>query len=154
MTKVDILQEFPLLSGLSEAELNKIADQVVEKHYNEGDNICHRGDKGTNLYLIKDGQVCVTLPLYRYDQELQTVSMLTKGMFFGELSFFDGKEYAAEVSAKGETTTLVLNREDYDNIIEDDPESGYEIQQKIILSLIGIIRKMNIRYSRNVFLDR
>ncbi len=154
MTEIAMLKEIPLLKGLSEAELNKLADHIEEKHYNEGDTICRRGVKGTNLYLIKDGQACVTLPLYRYDREFQTVSILTKGMFFGELSFFDGENCSAEVAAKGDTTLLVLNRGDYDKTIEDDPESGYEIQHKIILSLIGIIRKMNVRYSRNVFLDQ
>jgi glutaminase len=153
MPNIAMLKEIPLLKGLNEEELKKIVSRVVERHYSDGDAICHRGDKGTNLYLIKDGQVRVTLPLYRYEKEFQTVSILTKGMFFGELSFFDGKEYSADVTADGETTLLVLHREDYDQIIEDDPESGYEIQNKIILSLTGIIRQMNTRYSRNVFMS-
>jgi CRP-like cAMP-binding protein len=153
MAKIALLKEFPLFKGLNETELNKITDYLVEKHYGDGDVICHRGVKGTSLYLIKEGQVCVTLPLYRYDRECQTVSILSKGMFFGELSFFDGREYSADVTARGDTNLLVFHRRDYDKIIEDDPQSGYEIQHKIILSLIGIIRKMNARYSRNVFLN-
>ncbi len=153
MAKIAMLREFPLLKGLSEIELNKIADRLAVKAYHDGDVICRRGDKGRNLYLIKAGRVCVTLPLHRYDKEVQTVSILSEGMFFGELSFFDGKEYSADVTAKGATNLLVLNRADFDQIIEADPESGYEIQRHIILSLISIIRKMNVRYSRNVFFD-
>jgi CRP-like cAMP-binding protein len=154
MAETAILREFPLFKGLNEAKLSIIADRIIEKSYNDGKMICSRGDKGQNLFLIKAGSVYVTLPLYRYDKKVQTVSLLTEGMFFGELSFFDGKKYSADVTAKGTTDLLVLNRADFDQIIEADPESGYEIQQHIILSLIGIIRKMNTRYSRNVFFDR
>ncbi len=73
-------------------------------------------------------------------------------MFIGELSFFDGKAYSADVHTKGEVKLLELKRTDYDEIIAEDPERGYDIQNKVILNLIRTIRKMNEKFSFNAFL--
>ncbi len=151
MEELAIIKQFPLFKKLSDHELGKIASKVTEKTFAEGGVIYRRGEPGGNLYLIKHGMVQVILPLYRHDKS-QVVSVIGEGKYFGELSFFDGKECSADVQANSDVTLLELKRSDYDDLIAADPEIGYDIQNKIILNLILTIRKMNAKFSFNVFL--
>ena len=154
MEKLALLKEFKLFDKLSEQELEKIASGLKEKIYADGDVICQRGAPGGSLYLIKRGTAIVVLSLtrYAYEKKYDVVANLREGMFFGELSFFDGKEYSADVYAKGKVNLLELKKADFDNIIAANPESGYDIQNKIILNLVSNIREMNKRYSLNALM--
>ncbi len=152
MERLDILKKLPLFDDLSEQELKNIASRMTEKTCADGEVICRRGDPGGNLYLIKQGTAEVTLPLYRYEKKQPVISNLSEGMFFGEISFFDGKKSSADVCARGEMKLLELKKTDYDDIIAADPERGYNIQNKIILNLIRTIRKMNEKYSSSAFI--
>ena len=152
MEQLALLKQFSLFNKLSDQELEKIASRLTEKAYADKEMVCRRGEPGGVLYLIRQGVVSVILPLYRYDKKCQVVSKLGEGMFFGELSFLDGKEYSADIYAEGEVKLLELKRSDYEEVIVANPEKGYDIQNKIILNLIRIIREMNRRYSLNVFL--
>lgn len=151
MEQVAILKKFPLFKNLTSQELEKIANGIEVKEVADGATICQRGTPGGSLYLIKKGKVEVILPLYRYEEKQHVVSILSDGMFFGELSFFDGKKCSSDVRAKGNVTLLELKRSIYDEIIESDPDRGYDIQNKIILTLIHTIKKMNEKYSYNAF---
>ncbi len=151
MERLTMLKDFPLFSSLNEQELGKIAAGITTKTYTHGAPICQRGAPGGSLYLIKKGKVSVTLPLYRYEKKQHIVSILSEGNFFGELSFFDGRPCSGDVHANGEVTLLELKKADYDKIIDSDPEAGYDIQHKIILTLVRTIKKMNDKYSFNAF---
>lgn len=154
MEHLKLLKEFVLFNKLGAQELEKIASKITEKTYADGEFICRQGEKGGSLYLIKQGAVMISLPLdkYRDHNKYEVVASLGKGMFFGELSFFDGNQYSSDVYAKGEVVLLELNRADFDNIITADPEKGYDIQNKIILNLVHTIREMNKKYSLNALL--
>jgi CRP-like cAMP-binding protein len=154
MKNLNLLKEFVLFNKLGAQELEKIASRITEKTYADGEFICRRGEKGCSLYLIKHGTVMITLPLdrYSYNNKYEVIASLGKGMFFGELSFFDGKQYSSDVYAKDKVVLLELNRADFDNIITADLEKGYDIQNKIILNLVHSIREMNKKYSLNALL--
>ncbi|MBI5555475.1 MAG: cyclic nucleotide-binding domain-containing protein [Elusimicrobia bacterium] len=151
MEQLDILKLFPLFNKLTEQELKIIASKLIEQTYAEGVFICQQGEPGGHLYLIKQGEVEICLPLQKYEEKCHIVTILNEGMFFGELSFFDGKEYSANVRAKGEVNLLELKKTDFEKILADEPETAYNIQNKIILNLIDTLRKMNEMYSFNVF---
>ncbi|MBI5788018.1 MAG: cyclic nucleotide-binding domain-containing protein [Candidatus Schekmanbacteria bacterium] len=152
MEQTAILRKFPLFDKLNNKELEQIAGRLTEQNFKDGEKICLRGKPGGNLYLIGQGTAAITLPLYHYDQKQEVVSYFGSGMFFGELSFFDGKPCSADVNAKGEVKLFVLSKDSYDTLILEDPETGYDIQNKIILNLIRTIKKMNDKYSYNAFI--
>ncbi len=154
MDQIALLKEFTLFNRLSDQELEKFVSRLTEKTYADGTPICKRGEPGGCLYLIKQGSVEVVLPLYRYESKSKIVSNISSGMFFGELSFWDGKECSADVYAKGEVQLLELKKTDYDDIINTDHEYGYNIQSKILLVLASRIRKMNENYSLNVYMGK
>jgi CRP-like cAMP-binding protein len=152
MVNPDWFKNFPLFQDLDVSELKKLATCFKERHYPAGAVICPKGEAGNELFLIQKGSVAIDLPLHRYDSGFQTISVLAEGAYFGELSFFDGKERSAAVIAREAVSLLVLKKEDYDRITKSNLKEGCKIQQKIISSLIRIIRNMNETYSSSMFL--
>ncbi len=152
MVDMELIRKFPLFKELDDGELEKFADCFSERRYPAGAIICPQGTKGEELYLIKQGSVSIELPLHRYDSSYQSISALTEGMFFGELSFFDGKARSADVVASEDVWLFVLKKQDLDKIIKENLSDGCNIQRKIISSLVSIIRKMDETYSGSIFL--
>ena len=152
MVDMGLVRKFPLFEELDEQESGKFVNCFSERHYPAGAIICPKGDRGQELYLISKGSVAIDLPLSRYDSAHKTISVLTAGMYFGELSFFDGKERSADVVAREDVELLMLKKEDYDKIIKQSLSEGCRIQQKVISSLVRVIRDMNEAYSSGTFL--
>ncbi len=153
MIAVNLLKKSPLFQSLDQHELERLSSVMKTENYRHGDVIFDQGQKGGKLYLIKSGRVEVTLPLSRYDSREEKVAVVREGEYFGELSFFDGREHSARVTALEDLQLFVLTREDYHTIISSDLEQGAEIQRKIILTVVNMLRTMNKRYSYRPFIE-
>jgi len=138
---------------MSDEELMVIAKIANKKKYRIGDAICNYGESGGTLYLIDKGSVQISIPIMRFDSKEESVSILREGDCFGELSFFDGKSHSAGATATEDTVLLEINHEDYDRIIKENLVVGFEMQKKIILKVINIVREMNTRYSYRPFIE-
>ena len=141
------LKQFPLFAGLTPAGLEKLSALLQEQSFAAGEEIFREGTPGGVLYLIKEGRVQISLLIQGLVNAHEKVTVLKEGDFFGELSLFDGKEHSARAAALEKSTLLTLSREDFRQIIRDEPGQGVEIQEQIILSLIRIIREINTRYA-------
>jgi CRP-like cAMP-binding protein len=153
MTVVNLLKKYPLFQELNQQELERIASVIKTEKYLKGDVVFDQGQKGGKLYLVKNGCVEVTLPICRFDSRDEKVATIKEGEYFGELSFFDSGEHSARVTALEDLELLVLSREDYNSIILADLDQGVEIQRKIILTVVNILREMNKRYSHRPFIE-
>ncbi len=152
MVDTGLLRNFSLFKDLDEEQLQKFVPYIKEKHFPPESLVCSQGDKGDEIFFVKEGKAAVVLPLHRFDSKYKTVSEIAKGNFFGELSFFDGEERSAYVQANGDLELLTLSRRDFDKVIKDNIKEGCRIQSKIISGLVGIIREMNETYSSAGFL--
>ena len=141
------------LSELSDDELSLIGKAAKEETFKADEVIFDLNEKGGALYLVNTGMVEITIPLKRFDSRDERVSVLKEGDCFGELSFFDGKEHSARASALKHLDLLVIRKEDYDRIIKENLEVGFEVQGKILAKIINIVRDMNTRYSHKPFLE-
>jgi CRP-like cAMP-binding protein len=154
MKIMKLLKEHPLFCDVSEEELVQLAKLVKLKKYQPGQVVFNWGERGGNLYLIKQGRVEISLPLHTSHYGPQKVSILDAGSHFGELSFLDGKEHSARVTAITETELLVLSKRDYDKFIQQNLRRGVIIQNRIISSILDIVRLMNKRYSLRPFIEQ
>ena len=153
LTAVELLKKGPLIQVLNQQELEKLSSVIKTESYRKGDVIFDQGQSGGKLYLVKNGCVEVTLPIARFDSRDEKVATIKEGEYFGELSFFDGGKHSARVTALDNLELFVLTREDYNAIISADLEQGTEIQRKIILTVINLLREMNKRYSHRPFIE-
>jgi CRP/FNR family transcriptional regulator, cyclic AMP receptor protein len=125
MAVSNTLGEILLFSGLTEAELNVIAQRVRQRRYRENEIIFHRDDPGVALYIILSGKVKIHNETVEGGDVIHAV--FSDWEFFGELSLLDGAERSADVSTIEATEVLVLTREDLLDCIKQHPQIGINI---------------------------
>lgn len=113
--------KWPLLSGLSEDELQRVLRDARRRSFTKGEVIFHEGDPGDTLHLISSGRVAVkvTTPL----GEVATLLILGAGEFFGELALLHtDKSRTATVVAMEPTETRSILREEFDSLRKVNPQ--------------------------------
>ena len=114
------LKRTELLSGLSEPALEKIAARLRRSVYLPGAVILREGAAGDALYMIKRGHVEVKKKEPSLGLDL-TVATLSEGACFGEMALLTGNGRSATVIAVDSTELLVLDKEDFDLLLDHNP---------------------------------
>lgn len=141
------LKKMPLFENLSEGELKQLNQLLQGKKYAAGEVVFNQGEPGGNLYLIEKGHVQISILIKGLINEFEKIAVLKEGNFLGALSLFDNKEHSAKATALTDTKVLILTRDDFRNIVQQNPQRGIELQEHIILALTSIIREINTRYA-------
>ncbi|MBJ8346227.1 Crp/Fnr family transcriptional regulator [Antrihabitans sp. YC2-6] len=104
------MTDFELLKGLDETERRQLLATCTPRRFKRRDIVCHEGDPGDCLHLIKSGRliVRVTTPLGHE----ATLSIMGAGDTFGELALLgpDARRTATVVAVEN-AETLTLSRE-------------------------------------------
>ncbi|KAM9307311.1 cGMP-dependent protein kinase 1-like isoform 2-T2 [Pholidichthys leucotaenia] len=112
----DFLRSVPAFHSLPEDILSKLADALEETHYSEGDYIIRQGATGDTFFIISEGQVKVSQQIPASVEEV-TLKTLSKGDWFGELALEGEDVRTASVTAMGDVTCLVIDRESFKQLI-------------------------------------
>jgi len=146
------ISKFPIFSGLSTDQLDKIRKIIVEKKYKSGQDIIREGEKGEDFYLLFKGGVEVskslTLLVGRSDIDTRDKSLIQlkaeDAPYFGEMSVVmkDAKR-SATVKAMNECVVGIIKRSDLLKLCELDFEMGYQILQNIANTLAKRLEKAN-----------
>ncbi len=129
--RTELLASAPLLAGVDEAGLARIAERVVEVEFAADHVIARQGEVGTGFFLIASGQVRVV-------RDGQTLARMGPGDFFGELSVLDGRPRIAQVIADGPTVCLALASWDFEAVVKDEPT----VALAILRGLAGRLRAL------------
>src|SRR6266571_5238840 len=106
-----VLQRLPLFAGLPDETAALLEGGVQKRSFRRGEVIFHKGDPGSSMFLIVEGQVKIVLPSDGGEEAL--LGVLDKGDFFGELSLIDGHPRSATIVATEATDTIVLHRDEF-----------------------------------------
>jgi len=106
------LAKVPILSGLTDDQLEKLTDTVEIVPYNAGDAIIRKGAEGNVFYMIKDGKVKVSDAGEQFSDNI-----LTTGDYFGERALLTGEPRAANVTAVTHVTLMALDRESFNSLL-------------------------------------
>lgn len=139
-----LLREQPFFVDLTDDELKVLAKIMNKKDFKTGDTIFRESEEGASLYVLKKGEVkaCKTAP----DGEAFTLTIMKDGEIFGEMSFLDGRPRSATLVAISDVETYVLDRDDFEGIIDENPRLVYKLMRNIVFTIHSIVRGMNSRY--------
>jgi CRP/FNR family transcriptional regulator, cyclic AMP receptor protein len=112
--KIERLGGIPLFAGARRRELERISSLCTEITMAEGRPLCREGESGQEFFVLEDGTVTVTVGG-------KEVATLGAGDFFGELALLDGGPRTATVTASTEVKVLVLDRREFQALLEEDP---------------------------------
>ena len=129
--KTELLAAAPLLAGVDEAGLARIAERTVEVTFAPGHVIARQGEVGTGFFMIAAGGA-------RVIRDGETIATIGPGDFFGELSVLDGRPRTAQVVADGETLCLALASWDLEAVIAEQPS----VALALLRALAGRLRTL------------
>ena len=127
--EIDELRELPLLSGLSEAGLERVAACSAEVDAPKGQVLALPEDPGTGMFLIREGNVAVELR--------SGMLALGPGDFFGELALLvpEGAR-VARVRATTDVRCLSIPREDFAALVESEPSFSLHLLRELARRLV------------------
>ncbi|MEO0730732.1 MAG: Crp/Fnr family transcriptional regulator [Pseudomonadota bacterium] len=135
----DVLAATPIFSGLNTNALSDVAAAMNPVSFTSGQLICGRGDIGTELFVVLDGRVKVSV-LNADGREL-AFTHVRAGELFGEIAMFDGGERTADVTALTKVSAAALPRTAADELMRTYPE----IAQNVIRFLCGRLRQTDLQ---------
>jgi CRP/FNR family transcriptional regulator len=144
-TTIELLRHVPLLSGLSDGELERIAQVAIPRSYPRGARVFHEGDESDACYVIRDGEVRVTRE--HSDGRAIALATLGSGEIVGELAMLDGEVRSASVEALTDVELLAIAARDMRALLERNPE----ITAKLVVALTRRVRETNERVARQSF---
>lgn len=144
MSIVPLLKKVDILNGLSESQLEKVAGLCQEQTRNANQTIFKENDQSSELYLIQDGLVEITLNVPEPDAEKRIIT-LGKGQIFGEIALVDEGPRTASARCIADGTRLwMAKREDFISLCKEDTSIGFVIMKNIAADLAFKLRLINL----------
>lgn len=112
---IDALRTSPLFSTCEESVLLEVVKRVKYRQYFSQDVIVWQGQPSTSLFLIVNGIVAVK---HRTRDTEQVLAYLMSGNTFGEVGILENQPRSATVQALSEVDALVIQRDDFIDILE------------------------------------
>ena len=132
LERVVVLKSTALFATTPENVLSSIVPIMKEVTFREGEEIFAKGDIGTSLFVVHDGQVGI----FNGPQQLATFG---PGDFFGELALLDAEPRSATAAALSEVLAFRIDQEDFYDLME---ERG-EVLRNMLRMLCQRIRAQN-----------
>ena len=127
------LKNIPLLSGVDEVTLKKVASVLQVRTVARGQHILHKGSAGEHLLFLLSGRV-QAIDLTEDGREIG-LSFLVAGDYFGELSIVDGLPRSASVVACEHSVYALLPRVHALELIHNNPLVAERVLKRFAASI-------------------
>lgn len=147
---VETLSKVPLFSGLSESELNFLAERAVPRHYTTGQIVFSEGEPCTGMYVVESGHIRIFKSSASGRE--QVLSVDGPGSSVAELPVFDGGNYPASVAAVEDSTLLFVSKQDFQSLCLTHPQVALKVLRIVgarLRRLVGIIEELSFTTVRH-----
>ncbi len=98
----------------------------MKRHdFKGGEIIFRKGDQSDAAYLITQGQVEIIQ--VRRDGDSETIAVLNRGEYFGEMGAIDDKPRSATAVAKGPVACMSVGRDEFMDMLLNRPQESIDI---------------------------
>ena len=121
-----------------------MSSELFEKYKvscKKGDLIFAEGDLGNEMYILHSGKVRIFKNIDGFDQ---TLTVLEKGDFFGEMSILEGMPRSAAAEAEEDCELIKINSANFVAMIKSNVEIAIRIMRKLSLRL----REANVQIEK------
>lgn len=143
----DQIQSVPLFRNLSDDMLDVVMKAATTQQFARNELIFQENEEGNALFIILQGKVKVCL--MRSDGKEAILAILRQKEYFGEMALLDNQPRSASVVALEPTWLLILTRQNFVQLVTDNPQ----LIKTMILELAGRLRKANQKIAGLAFLD-
>lgn len=110
-----LLSDFAFFKNIDEDNLEKVVQFFKLNKLDKGDIVIRKGDPGGNFYIIVTGSVNVI-----NDRGI-TISTLSKGEVFGEMSLICNDSVGATIQVQEPSSILYIDRRNFQKILDQYP---------------------------------
>jgi len=121
-----------LFDSLSIDDIKHIEQRLSYKELEKNAVIYRQGTEGRSVCFVVDGELSI---VRRSDEGDVVISTVGKGQSVGEMAIIDGLTRSADVIAATNTAVLILKRDDFDTLVEEQPA----IAVKVLKSLARVL---------------
>jgi CRP/FNR family cyclic AMP-dependent transcriptional regulator len=125
---VDAIQKVPLFAGLPRKELERVAENLAERTFSNGETIATEGESGVGFFVIEDGSATVS-------QGGETIRTLGPGDYFGEVALIDKGPRSATVVADGELRCRGMTAWEFRPLVQTHPEIAWPLLEALAAKL-------------------
>ncbi len=140
MDDYENLRAIQLTAGFDDDEIGAFVDACVRRSVPADHVFVSMGTLNSSLFIICAGSVRIERLGVADDIPLAT---LGAGQTFGEMSFMDGSQTTAAVTATEPTDVLVISRESVDQLLDEKPDLGVKLWRNFTLDLRQRLTKTN-----------
>jgi CRP/FNR family cyclic AMP-dependent transcriptional regulator len=144
----DALRRCALFAQVDDETLAMCARNLRVRRFKRNETIFHQGDPGDSLFIIESGAVKIVLPSPE-GEEGAIIATLGRADFFGELALIDGAPHSATAIAVEPTETLILRRDTFETLIDQDRSLRYAL----FAGLAAELRRLTGHVEELHFLD-
>ena len=138
--KTEPLSQFALFAGLSEGEIQALAQRAVERRFVPDEVLFWEGEPCAGIFLIARGSVKIFKTSVGGREMM--LSLETAPATVAELPLFDGGPYPASVRAVGPVVSLFLNKGDFQQVCRQFPDVALKVLAVVgrrLRHLIGVV---------------
>jgi len=150
MITQEMLQKSDLFGDLKTFQWQELIKVTKENNYKEGDIVFNEGDASTELYMVLDGEVEITLKIAPQLADT-TVYKVKPHDIFGEFAFVDPKPRSATARCSMKSTLAVITKDDFEELTKKFPRIGLNFYRSLVNLLSDRVRRMN-SYLRDTFI--
>lgn len=145
--KAGALRRVKILAGLSDAQLERLAQAMELQRVPQWTVIVKQGERGDTMYLILEGELRVRLMVAEKETILST---LGPGDFFGDMSLFDHGPRSADVVANQDSSLLKISAARFEELAQQSPDLAAPFLMATVKTLAARIRADNKRLGDSV----
>jgi CRP-like cAMP-binding protein len=144
MVRLELVKKFPLFDELNEKEKELLSTYLKDVSYHAGDTLFNEGDPSGRIFFLVEGAVGLFRP-DPFGNEVR-VAVSDRGTPLGELSFFTGRFHSLKGVALKDTKALLLTKESYQKLKEDNPSLAVKLIESITRTVARRLEEMNMKF--------
>ncbi len=121
---VDLIRAVPLFSDLDDKTTARLANEFVERHFEEGASIATEGSDGLNFFIVASGEASVIV-------QGKEVGKLGPGDSFGEVALVDKSARTATVTATSRMLAYALPIWSFRPFVEERPDLAWKLLETL-----------------------
>ena len=134
-----------LFDGLTNEQIEALIQISQEESYHEDQTIFAQHDVGDRMYIIRTGQVEVSVQKTPH-AVAETKIFLGQGQIFGEIALIDYGKRSATVRAMSHKTIVdAIHRDAFNALCEANTAIGYVVMRNLASDLSYKLRHQNLK---------
>jgi hypothetical protein len=149
--KVGSLRRIKILADMEEKQLQSFVRFMEVVNVTQFAQVFRRGDHGDAMYLVLEGELRARVIV---DGKETTLSTMTAGDFFGEISLLDEGPRSADVIANTDSRLLKISASAFDGVMREAPALAASFLYGLSKSIGARVRILTQKYQDSIHFSR